>query len=201
MSCLALALAGCQGGGSNPPSFNTGVAPPPSATTSAAVSPSGGSVSTTLGTQTVVITVPPGALSGTGTVAVTVFSNAAAPKTLHSAGRKVRTIGTDSVLIVEFSVTVTGATLLKPLQASLTTPPAPSGSIFRLAGFATSFDDVDTVTFAAGKATTDQNTLYSRMSLASGTDYAFYIEPSSEASVAAKPVMMRPPRARGCGAR
>ena len=189
LSCLALALAGCQGGGANPPPPNTGVAPPQSVTSSGSVTPSGGSVTTTLGTQTVVITAPPGALSGTGTLSVTVFANGAAPKTLHSAGRKVRTIGPDGLLIVEFSVTLTGATLVKPLQASLTTPAAATGSIFRLAGFGTAFDDVDTVTFAAGKATTDQNTLYSRMSLANGTTYAFYVEPSSQATGAATPVI------------
>jgi hypothetical protein len=189
MSCLALGLAGCQGGGANPPSLNTGVAPPPSVTQSGAVTPAGGSVTTTLGTQTVVITAPAGALSGPGTLSVTVFSNTAAPKTLHSAGRKVQTIGADSVLVVEFTVTLTGATLLKPLQASLTTGAAATGSIFRLAGLGSSFDDVDTVTFGAGKATTDQNILYSRMSLASGTFYAFYVEPSSEATAAATAIV------------
>ena len=189
MSCLALALAGCQGGGSNPPLPNTGVAPPPSVTTSGTVTPAGGSVTTTLGTQTVVVTAPPGAVSGSGTLSVTVFANNAAPKTLHSAGRKVQTIGADSVLLTEFTVTLTGATLVKPLQASLTTGAAASGSVFRLAGLGTSFDDVDTVTFAAGKATTDQNITFSRISLANGTYYAFYVEPSTEATAAATPVI------------
>ncbi len=189
MSCLALGLAGCQGGGANLPSLNTGVAPPPSVTQSGAVTPAGGSVTTTLGTQTVVITAPAGALSGPGTLSVTVFGNNAAPKTLQSAGRKVQKIGASAVLVVEFTVTLTGATLLKPLQASLTTGPAGSGSIFRLAGLGTAFDDVDTVTFAAGKASTDGNVLYSRMSLASGTYYAFYVEASVDASAAPTPVV------------
>jgi hypothetical protein len=191
MSCLALALAGCQGGGTNLPPTTTGVQPPPSVTQSGSVTPAGGSVSTTLGTQTVVITAPAGALSGNGTLSVTVYSNTAAPRTLHAVGRKVQTIAPDSILAVEFTVSLTGATLLKPLQASLTTPPAATGSIFRLAGFGSSFDDVDTVTFAAGKATTDQNILFSRMSLATppGTTYAFYVEPSSEATAAATPVI------------
>jgi len=189
MSCLALGLAGCQGGGANLPSLNTGVAPPPSVTQSGAVTPAGGSVTTTLGTQTVVITAPAGALSGPGTLSVTVFGNNAAPKTLQSAGRKVQKIGASAVLVVEFTVTLTGATLLKPLQASLTTGPAGSGSIFRLAGLGTVFDDVDTVTFAAGKASTDGNVLYSRMSLASGTYYAFYVEASVDASAAPTPVV------------
>jgi hypothetical protein len=158
-------------------------------TSSGSVTPAGGSVTTTLGTQSVVITAPPGALSGTGTLSVTVFGNNAAPKTLQSAGRKVKKIGASAVLVVEFTVTLTGATLLKPLQASLTTGPAGSGSIFRLAGLGTVFDDVDTVTFAAGKASTDGNVLYSRMSLASGTYYAFYVEASSDASAASTPVV------------
>src|ERR1700681_2435324 len=98
MSCRALALAGCQGGGSNPPSPNTGVAPPLSVTQSGPVTPGGGSVTTTLGTQTVTVTAPAGAVSGAGPLSVTVFANNAAPKTLHSAGRKVQTIGADSVL-------------------------------------------------------------------------------------------------------
>jgi hypothetical protein len=189
MSCLALALAGCQGGGANPPSPTTGVAPPPSVTASGAVTPAGGSVSTTLGTETVVITVPPGAISGSGTLSVTVFSNNAAPKALQSSGRKVQKVGADAVLITEFTVTLTGATLVKPLQASLTTGAAASGSVYRLAGLGSSFDDVDTVTFAAGKATTDQNVTFSRMSLANGTYYAFYVEPSAEAGAAAAPVV------------
>jgi hypothetical protein len=189
LSCLALALGGCQGGGANPPSLNTGIAPPQSVTNGGSVTPAGGSVTTTLGTQSVVITAPPGALSGTGTLSVTVFANNAAPKTLQSAGRKVQKIGASAVLVVEFTVTLTGATLLKPLQASLTTTAAASGSIFRLAGLGTAFDDVDTVTFAAGKASTDGNVLYSRMSLASGTYYAFYVEASSDASAASTPVV------------
>jgi hypothetical protein len=189
MSCLALAVAGCQGGGANPPSPNTGVAPPPSVTTSGTVTPAGGSVTTTLGTQTVVVTAPPGAVSGSGTLSVTVYANNSAPKSLLSAGRKVRTIGADSVLLTEFTITLTGATLVKPLQASLTTGPAASGSVFRLAGLGTAFDDVDTVTFGAGKATTDQNIAYSRMSLANGTFYAFYVEPAAQASAAATPVV------------
>ena len=61
---FALALAGCQGGGANPPQFNTGTAGPTSATSSQTVTPAGGSVSTTLGTQTVKVIVPAGALSG-----------------------------------------------------------------------------------------------------------------------------------------
>ena len=188
MSCLTLALAGCQGGGANPPQPATGVAPPPSVTTSGTVTPAGGSVSTTLGTETVTVTAPAGALSGSGTLSVTVYANSAAPKTLQSAGRKVQTIGADGALIVEFSVALTGATLVKPLQAALTTPPAATGLIFRLAGFGTAFDDVDTVTFAGGKATTDQNVTFSRMSLAAGppgTLYAFYVEPPAEAKPAA----------------
>ena len=192
LSLLALGLAGCQGGGANPPQTNTGVAPPSSATASGAVSPAGGSVSTTLGTQTVVVTAPAGAVSGAGTLTVTVFGNNAAPKALRSAGRKVQSIGADGVLVTEFTVALSGATLVKPLAASLTSPAAASGSIFRLAGFGSSFDDVDTVSYAGGKASTDQNILYSRMSLATppgGTTYAFYVEPSSEASSAPTPII------------
>ncbi len=146
-------------------------------------------MSVTLGTQTVVITAPPGALSAAGTLSVTVYANNGAPKTLKSAGRSVRAIGADGVLVAEFTVTLTGATLIKPLQASLTTTAAAAGSIFRLAGLGTVFDDIDTVTFAGGKATTDQNVLYSRMSLANGTFYAFYVEPSAEASAAPTPLV------------
>jgi hypothetical protein len=177
---FALALAGCQGGGSNPPPFNSGNPPPSSATSSGTVTPSGGSVSTTLGSQTVKVIVPSGALSGPATVTVTVYATGSSPKPLQSAARKVQTIASGAVLIVEFSVAVSGATLLKPLQAQLTTPPAVSGSIFRLAGYGTAFDDVDTVTFAGGTAMSDQNIKYPRMSLATppgGTLYAFYTEP------------------------
>lgn len=189
---FALALAGCQGGGANPPPFNSGNPPPTSATQSASLTPSGGSVTTTLGTQTVKVIVPPGALSGPGTVSLTVYSSGSAPKPLQSSGRKVQTIAANAVLITEFSVAVTGATLLKPLQAQLTTQPAVSGSIFRLAGFGTSFDDVDTVTFAAGLATSDLNIKYPRMSLATppnGTIYAFYTEPPPSPDVPPAPVI------------
>ena len=192
MTCIALALTGCQGGGANPPPFNSGSPAPVQATQSQTVTPSGGSVSTTLGTQTVKVIVPPGALSGPATVTVTVYANSAAPKALQSGARKVRTIGSGAALITEFSVAVSGATLLKPLQASLTTPAATAGSIFRLAGFGTSFDDVDTVTYAGGQATSDLNIAYPRMSLATppgGTIYAFYTEPAASASAAPTPVI------------
>ena len=189
---FALALAGCQGGGANPPPFNSGNPPPTSATQSASLTPSGGSVTTTLGTQTVKVIVPPGALSGPGTVSLTVYSSGGAPKPLQSSGRKVQTIAASAVLITEFAVAVTGATLLKPLQAQLTTQPPVSGSIFRLAGFGTSFDDVDTVTFAGGLATSDLNIKYPRMSLATppnGTIYAFYTEPPPSPDPAPIPVI------------
>jgi hypothetical protein len=188
---FALALTGCQGGGANPPPLNTGNSPPTSATQSASLTPSGGSVTTTLGTQTVKVIVPAGALSGPGTVTLTVYSNAGAPRPLQSAARKVQTIGSGAVLITEFAVALTGATLLKPLQAQLTTQPAVSGSIFRLAGFGTAFDDIDTVTFAGGTATSDLNIAYPRMSLATppgGTVYAFYTEPSGSAGGVPAPV-------------
>lgn len=143
-------------------------------------------MSTTLGTQTVVVKVPAGALSGPGTVTVTVYANSAAPHTIQSAGRQVRTVGSSAVLLVEFAVQLTGATLLKPLQASLTTAPAASGSVFRLAGYGKKFDDVDTVTYAGGTATSDLNIAWPRMSLASatapGTLYAFYTETQADAT-------------------
>src|SRR5665213_3744071 len=59
MSCLALALAGCQGGGSSPAPFNSGVAPPPSVTSSGSVTPSGGAVMTTVWVPRVTLTAPP----------------------------------------------------------------------------------------------------------------------------------------------
>jgi hypothetical protein len=161
-------------------------------TQSATVTPSGGSVSATIGSSTVTVRVPAGALSGPATVSVTVYSAGNSPRTLQSQKRKVQTIGAHAALVVAFSVSVSGATLLKPLQASVTTPNAPPGNIFRLAGFGTSFDDVDTVTWAAGTATSDLNIAYPRMSLAAasgGTLYAFYTEPSGEASGPPTPVI------------
>jgi hypothetical protein len=94
------------------------------------------------------------------------------------------------VLLSEFRVTLTGATLLKPLQASFTTAAAAAGSLFRLAGFGNSkFDDVDTVTWTAGTALSDLNVAYPRMSLAAGTLYAFYAEPTIEATAAPTPAI------------
>ncbi|MBV8370394.1 MAG: hypothetical protein JO036_15915 [Candidatus Eremiobacteraeota bacterium] len=184
----AVALASCQGGGASPPPFSTGQGLPPSVTATQSIGPSGGTVAATLGAATVTVIVPNGALSAQGTVALTVFGSGA-PKTLQSVARKTRTIAKDAVLITEFSVTVTGATLLKPLQASLTTAPPAAGSVFRLAGFGTSFDDVDTVTFSGGTAKSDLNVAFTRMSLASNTLYAFYTEPQAEAGAAPVPVV------------
>ncbi|MEA2687577.1 MAG: hypothetical protein QOD51_184 [Candidatus Eremiobacteraeota bacterium] len=192
LSIIAWALAGCQGGGANPPPFNSGNPAPTSATQSQTVSPSGGSVTTTLGTETVKVIVPSGALSGPATVTLTVYAAGSSPKTLQSSGRKVQTIGSGAALVAAFSVAISGATLLKPLQASVTTVAAPSGSIFRLAGYGTAFDDIDTATWSGGVATSDLNIAYPRMSLATapaGTLYAFYTEPSGSASAVPTPVL------------
>ncbi len=191
LGITALALAGCQGGSASSPAINTGAATPAQVTQSATIAPSGGSVSATLGTQTVTVIVPSGALSAAGTVSLTVYSLGSAPKALLSAARKTKTVGADAVLLSEFSVTLTNATLLKPLQASFTTTAPATGSIVRLAGFGNAkFDDVDTVTFAGGTATSDLNVLYPRMSLAAGTLYAFYAEPQAEASAAPTPAVV-----------
>lgn len=186
----ALALAGCQGGGASAPSLNTGSGLPAQVTQSASIGPAGGSVSATLGTQTVTVIVPNGALSALGNVTLTLYAPGADPTALQSTARKTKTVGTDAVLLSEFRVTLANATLLKPLQASFTTPAANSGSIFRLAGFGTTkADDVDTVTWTAGTATSDLNVAYPRMSLAAGTLYAFYTEPTTEATTAPTPVI------------
>ena len=181
-------LAGCGGGGgggSNPP-----VPPgnPTQTTSSASIGAAGGPVSATLGAQTLTVNVPSGALSGTGTVSLTLFTNSAAPQALSSK-RQTKTVGAGATLIVEFSVTVSGATLLKPLSASATAAAPATGSVVRLAGFGTPVDDVDTVTVASGTATTDPNLAYSRISLANDTIYAFYTEASSVASAAPLPIV------------
>jgi hypothetical protein len=181
-----LLLAGCGGGGggSNP-------APPANPTftqSSASIGAAGGAVTATFGTQSVTANVPAGALSGPGTVTMTVFANSAAPQALSSK-RQTKTIGAGAALIVEFSVTVTGATLLEPLSASASAATPAAGTVVRLAGFGTTVDDVDTVTVASGTATTDPNLAYSRMSLANNTFYAFYSEPSTVASAPPTPVV------------
>jgi hypothetical protein len=193
MSCIAGVLAGCGGGGgggggtSGPIPIPTATPPPgaTSATSSGTVGTTGGAVAVTLGTQTVTVTVPSGALSGSGTLSVTIYAPSAYPKTLQAGARKTRTIGAHPTTVAEFTVTVSGAAITRPLQASLTTPPAVSGSIFRLAGYGSSWDDVDTVTFAGSTATSDLNIAFPRMSLANATLYGFYIEPSAEAAPAA----------------
>ncbi|HTD37702.1 MAG TPA: hypothetical protein VK669_09315 [Candidatus Limnocylindrales bacterium] len=135
--------------------------------------------------QTLNVIVPSGALAGAGTVAVTLYAPSAAPKTIKSSVRRPRGVGADAALVAEFSVTVTGTTLLKPLQASVGTIAAVAGSIFRLAGYGTHFDDVDTVTYNGTTATSDLNVAWPRMSLASNTLYAFYTEPQAEAGTPA----------------
>jgi hypothetical protein len=188
LAITVLAAAGCGGGGGGGALFNTGSPPPTQSTQSGSVGASGGSVSVTLGAQTVTITAPNGALSGTGTLSITLYAPSAAPTALSKV-RKTKTIAADATLLSEFTVTLTGATLIKPLAASFTIGGPASGDIFRLAGDGTKFDDVDTVSWANGTATTDQNTAYPRMSLASGTTYALYMEPQAEATGAPTPAI------------
>ena len=186
-------LAGCGGGGgggggSSVPGPVPTATPTPgatSATQSGTVGGSGGSVATTLGSQTVTVTVPAGALGGSGTLTVTIYGPSAYPKILQAGQRKTRTIGAHPTTLAEFTVTITGAALSRPLQASLTTTAAPGGSIFRLAGFGSIWDDVDTVTFAGSTATSDLNVAFPRMSLANNTLYGFYTEPAADAFAAA----------------
>jgi hypothetical protein len=189
---LAFALTGCGGGGGGGGGGTTPptpiVTPPPPVTQTQTVSPAGGSVSVTLSPQTITVVVPSGALSTTGTVSVTLYPASAVPKTIRSTARRARSVGADAVLAAEFSVTISGATLVKPLQASLVTTAAPAGSIFRLAGFGTKFDDVDTVTYSGTTATSDLNVAWPRMSLASNTLYAFYTEPQAEGGTPAPSV-------------
>jgi hypothetical protein len=176
LSIATLALAGCGGSGG-------GVTPPPAptqATQSQSIGAAGGSVSTTLGTQTVNVKVPAGAVGTTATFTLTVYSNAAAPKPLSRARqtqsvRATRAVSSDAVLIVSFTLTDGGVPLLKPLQASVTTAAAASGSVFRLAGYGTNgFGDVDTATWTNGVATEDDNPKYAGATLAADTLYAFY---------------------------
>lgn len=189
LAITALAASGCGGGGSGSgPYINTGSPAPTQATQSASVGTAGGSVTVTLGSQSVTVTVPSGALSGSGTLSITLFAPSAAPTALSKL-RKTKTIASDATLLDEFTVTLTGANLIKPLAASFTIAAPASGDIFRLAGNDTKFDDVDTVTWANGTATTDQNVAYPRMSLAAGTTYALYMEPQAEATGAPIPAI------------
>jgi hypothetical protein len=177
LSIATLALAGCgggSGGGVGPP------AAPTQASQSQSIGAAGGSVSTTLGTQTVNVKVPAGAVATTATFTLTVYSSAAAPKPLSRARqtqsvRATRAVSSDAVLIVSFTLTDGGVPLLKPLQASVTTAAAASGSVFRLAGYGTNgFGDVDTATWTNGVATEDDNPKYAGATLAADTLYAFY---------------------------
>jgi hypothetical protein len=176
LSITTLALAGCgggSGGGVTPPA-------PTQATQSQSIGAAGGSVSTTLGTATVNIKVPAGAVGTTATFTLTVYSNVAAPKPLSRARqtqsvRATRAVSSDAVLIVSFTLTDGGVPLLKPLQASVTTAAAASGSVFRLAGYGTNgFGDVDTATWTNNVATEDDNPKYAGVTLAADTLYAFY---------------------------
>ena len=172
---LALALAGCQGGGSSPATGPGGGGASSSVTQSASIGPSGGTVSATIESATVNVIVPSGALSGPGTVSVTLYAPSTISGKLQSVSRKPLTLGANATVVTLFSVALTGATLLKPLKASTT---AAGTGTFRLAGLGSAFDDIDTVTVASGTATSDLNLAYPRMSLAAptapGTFYAFY---------------------------
>jgi hypothetical protein len=183
---LAVAVSGCGGGGGGGGSAVPQATPTPvptQVTQSQPVGPAGGTVSATLLGQTVNVIVPSGALAGAGTLAVTLYAPAAAPKTIKSAVRSPRGVGADAALVAEFAVALSGTTLVKPLQAAVVTAAAPAGSVFRLAGYGTHFDDVDTVTYAGTTATSDLNVAWPRMSLAANTLYAFYTEPQAEAGV------------------
>jgi hypothetical protein len=183
---LGVAVIGCGGGGggggsSGPVPGPTPTPPPTLATQSQSVGAAGGTVAVTLLAQTVNMIVPPGALNGTGNVSVTLYAPSSSPRAIRAAVRTPHGVGADASLVAEFTVTVSGAALIKPLHASVGAAAPPAGSIFRLAGYGTHFDDVDTVTYSGGTATSDLNVAWPRMSLASNTLYAFYTEPQAEA--------------------
>ncbi len=199
LSITALALAGCQGGGSSFTPNSTGTALPTQITQSQSITPAGGSVSATLGVQTVTVKVPAGAVASTATFSLTVYANSAIPKTLAAnakqtlAKRATRSVSSDAILISSFSLSDGGVPLLKPLQASLTTANAASGSVFRLAGYGTNaFGDVDTVTWSSNLATEDDNVKYAGITLAANTLYAFYVTALPQAAPTFTLVMTGP---------
>jgi len=184
LATLAVLSTGCGGGGGSAPPVYSGSQNPaaPSATSSKTITPAGGSVSTTLNNQmTVTITVPPGGLSAASTVTVTVYSPGQGPNGVKSAKRspKSYTSGTDT-LIADAVVDAGGATVLAPLQMSVSGPvQLASGSNAYVEGFnnggtAPGFDDVAAASFANGAYTTTSDPTFPGLTLASQTEYVMY---------------------------
>ncbi len=182
LATLAVLSTGCGGGSSAPPPINTGGAAPtaPSSTSSGSVSPSGGSVSTTLNNQeTITVTVPPGGVSAATTLTVTAYAPGQGPNgkviSAHTRSTKVYTSGTDT-LIADVVIDAGGATLLKPLQLSVATASAPaSGSNAYVEGYNNGgFDDVESASYASGAYTTNADPTFPGLTLASKTEYVLY---------------------------
>ena len=178
-AALAVLVTACSGGSSAPPVVSTGtVSPPaPSSSSSAVVPTSGGSVSTTLGGATYTVTVPSGGLSKSTTITITAYAPGKGPHGVSSAKRSPQTYttGTDT-LIADVVIDAGGATVLLPLQLSVSNEPAPaSGNNAYVEGYNNgSFDDVATASFSGTTYTTAANAAFPGLTLAANTEYVLY---------------------------
>ncbi len=141
------------------------------------MSPSGGSVSTSLGGATFTVTVPSGGLSKSSTVTITAYSPGKGPHGVSSSKRSPQTYttGTDT-LVADVVIDAGGATVLAPLQLSVTNETAPaSGSNAYVEGYNNgSFDDVSTASYSGTTYTTTANPAFPGLTLAANTEYVLY---------------------------
>lgn len=204
----ATVFAGCGGGGGSESSTASAVGPIPfvtstpskpvvtpapaatptpipTASVSKAISATaGGTASTVLDGQTVTVTIPPGALSASTNVTLSVYTKAGLPRLFQSRLRTTKSLPTGTAFISGMGVTIGSATLTKPLSFSLTgAAKAPAATVVRLAAsLQGSFGDVDTATQTNGAITEAQNPAYAGVSLVGPSIlFAFYNVASANA--------------------
>jgi hypothetical protein len=201
----AIWLAGCGGGG------GSGSTPPIPLTASSAsqtIGSSGGSVSTTLASQSITVTVPAGAITTSSAVKVTLETpnSLATPfsvaRAAAAAKRSTQSVPTGAVPLAAFIVDDGGATLNAPLQVSFTGIAAPAaGQSILISGFnENAFADVSTTTYANGTTSTATNPDYPGITLASPTIYVIYKVPTANIVTPAATIAVAGPASVATGA-
>jgi hypothetical protein len=152
------------------------------ASSSQTVTPSGGSTSVTYAGQTATVTVPAGALSSSATIHLTLYAASSLPVTFSHA-RRAQSVPSGATALAGLIVDDGGVALTKPLQVAFTgtgiAAPAAGTSVL-LSGYnANTWDDVSTMTYAAGAFTETTDPHYPGITLAAATNYVLYSVPTS----------------------
>ncbi len=164
-------------------------------------------MSTTLGSQTITVTAPAGAIASSSTVKVTLetpnslttpFSVARAAA---AAKRTTQSVPSGAVAIAAFIVDAGGATLTAPLQVSFTGIAAPAtGQSVLISGFnANAFADVSTTTYANGTTSTATDVHYPGITLASPTIYVIYTVPTANVATPTATIAIAGPASAASG--